>query len=471
MIARLAKHFSIFNSLVGRFIFASLLLLPLFISISGTLLINTFEHSQKKAEQEKLQAQLYVLLSLTEFEDKKLMLPETLTEPRFNQQNSGLYGAIYHANGNELWRSTSADLFNTKLYDPEQIFSVGNRVFSEISTDNTILNWFSHDIEWYNEDDSVTPLRFVIASDNATLAAEVSAYQRRLWQWLGILGISLVIIQIMIMQWGLQPLKRLSTQLHALQENKIQQLDNDFPSEIRPVIDSFNTILTHEKSQRERYRNTMSDLAHSLKTPLAVIQSHISNSDNGDSTTIGDELGRINQIISHQLKRAVIRVNQNAIAHQADKVPIKAMVNRLIKILNKVYAEKEITFNNQASDNDAFFGDEADLLEIIGNLLDNACKYGKDQITITTENDGQNLKILISDNGNGIPEEQHKVLLTRGARGDTAQAGQGIGLSVAVDIVSSYGGGLEVTNNVDAPHLCGACFCVTLPQPALQKNS
>ncbi|MGH1485152.1 MAG: ATP-binding protein [Cellvibrionaceae bacterium] len=465
-----SKRYSPFNSLIGRFVFASLILLPLFISISGTLLINSFEHSQQRAEQEKLQAHLYVLLSVAELEQKKLMLPETLTEPRFNQQNSGLYGAIYNADGKELWRSNSASLFNAKLYDTPESFKVGNKSYSQMSDDGVTLNWFSHDIEWYNEDDSITPLRFVIASDNSVMAAEINSYQNRLWQWLSIMGGSLIVIQILIMKWGLQPLKRLSKQLNALQENKIQQLDNNYPTEVEPVIENFNTILVYEKEQRERYRNTMSDLAHSLKTPLAVIQSQMTDEDSSakkidSNSVVNDQLARINQIISHQLKRAVIRVNQNVIAHQADKVSIKAMINRLIKILDKVYSEKNIVFTNLVNDEDVFFGDEADLLEVLGNLIDNACKYGKDSITISTIKDNKGLELRISDNGPGIPEEQYSTLLTRGARGDTAQAGQGIGLSVAVDIISSYGGGLTVQNNIGAPHLTGACFCVTLPSP------
>ena len=459
-----------FSSLIGRFIFASLLLLPIFIFISGTLLINSFKHSQLKAEQETLQTQLYLLLSHTEVENKQVILPDILTEPRFNQQNSGLYAAIYSDNDKELWRSPSAMLLNNDLNNDNLFFLVGNKQYSQVSKNKLTVNQLSHDIEWLDENNQVTRLRFIVASDNSSLKAEIISYQNRLWQWLSAMGASLVAIQIVIMQWGFRPLKRLSRQLLALQENKIQQLDKHYPKEIQPIINDFNTILTYEKNQRERYHNTMSDLAHSLKTPLAVIQSQIQNQVQSQVNSndelypiINEQLARINQIINHQLKRAVIRVNQSAISTQTDKVSIKVITDRLIKTLCKIYIDKQIVFKNLVKEEHLFFGDEADLLEVMGNLLDNACKYGHNAITIMTKKDAHTLSIYISDNGKGLSKTKYSTLLKRGARGDTAQTGQGIGLSVAVDIISSYKGGLTVNNNLGKPHLSGTCFCITLP--------
>jgi two-component system sensor histidine kinase PhoQ len=469
----LRRYFSL-NSLVGRFVLSSLLLLPLFLFLTGQLLINTFEHSQLKSEQEKLQTQLYLLVGLTDLVEKQPVLPEAFAEPRFNLQNSGLYGMVFDKQDTILWLSPSATLLSPELLKPNQVFNTGQTFFfHKNSASNLRLNIFGQDIDWVNEDESVTSLRFVIASDSAGMRSELTAYKNRLWQWLSIMGFGLLIIQMLIMTWGLQPLKQLSQQLTALKENKISTLDNQYPEEIQPVTDSFNQILVHEKQQRERYRNTMSDLAHSLKTPLAVIQSHvekegesksIENKNGETDETIREQLDRINQIISHQLKRAVIRVNQNVINSQTDKISIKAMVDRLIKILSKVYIDKNVQFSNLISDDIFFFGDEADLLEVMGNLMDNACKYGKDAVVIYGNKNNDTTNISISDNGDGINESLKSTLLIRGARGDTAQAGQGIGLSVAVDIISSYGGGLSVKNNIGDPHLSGACFSISLPQ-------
>ncbi|MFT5420983.1 MAG: two-component system sensor histidine kinase PhoQ [Candidatus Endobugula sp.] len=461
------KHLFTSNSLFNRIFFASFIILPIFILLSGSLLLNTFQHSQMKAEQEKLQAQLYLLLGVTEIESGKPSLPNQLTEPRLNQQNSGLYAFIANNKHQELWRSASAELLPALLPRLNNSFTLNQRLFSQLSIADTDsqLNILSFDTEWIDENDNNQAFRFIIISDASPLIAEIKSYRSRLWQWLGSMGIALILAQAIIMLWGLRPLKHLSQQLHQLQKSTITQLDDNYPIEIQPVINNFNRILNQEKQQRERYRNTMSDLAHSLKTPLAVIQSQLSEQPNKDHI-IDDQVSRINQIIAHQLQRAVIRINQSSINHNTNKIYIKKVVARLLKIMSKVYQERNISFSNLSDADSVFFGDEADLLEILGNLIDNACKHGHRAVTITAENAQDYLTIGISDDGKGIDQKISQTILQRGARADTVQPGQGLGLSVVVDIISSYGGEISVTNNAVEPHLSGAFFCVKFKQPA-----
>lgn len=452
------QQFFIRKSLLYRFFLASLFMLPLFIIISGTLLFNTFQQSQMESEKEKLQAQLYLLLSVTEVEAARPRLPEALIEPRLNQPHSGLYGFIVDGDNKELWRSSSAALLpNTTYIDAP--FEANQRLILSVQSPemNMEFHTLSYDAEWFNDLEQVQELRFIIVSDAAPLNAELNSYRSNLWQWLGSLGVALILAQVLIMHWGLRPLKRLSTQLQLLHKNNIEQLGTDYPTEIKPIIDDFNTILVHEKQQRERYRNTMSDLAHSLKTPLAVIQSQLSKQKNTDHT-LHEQLERINQIIAHQLQRAVIRVNKSAINHTANTINVKNIIDRLLKIMDKVYHEKNIHFTNLADPDSVFLGDEADLLEVLGNLIDNACKHGHNAVTISTHTHQRVLTIKISDNGKGIDKQQSHTILQRGERADTAQPGQGLGLSVAVDIISSYGGEITVHNNMPEPHLSGACF-------------
>jgi two-component system sensor histidine kinase PhoQ len=459
------KHLFTSNSLFNRIFFASFIILPLFILLSGSLLLNTFQHSQMKAEQEKLQAQLYLLLGVTEIEAGKPLLPNQLTEPRLNQQNSGLYAFIANDKHQELWRSASAELLPSVLPQLRNNFVLNQRLFSQLPIAGTdiLLNTLSYDTEWIDEDDNGQAFRFIIISDASPLIAEIKSYRSRLWQWLGSMGVALILAQAVIMLWGLRPLKHLSQQLNQLQKSTIAQLDDNYPIEIQPVINNFNRILHQEKQQRERYRNTMSDLAHSLKTPLAVIQSQLSEQPNKDHI-IDDQVSRINQIIAHQLQRAVIRINQSPINHNTNKIHIKKVVGRLLKIMSKVYQERNIHFSNLSNADSVFFGDEADLLEILGNLIDNACKHGHRAVTITSENTQGYLTICISDDGKGIDQQVSQTILQRGARADTVQPGQGLGLSVAVDIISSYGGEISVTNNAVEPHLSGACFCLKFSQ-------
>ena len=447
------------RSLVGRFFIASLFMLPLFIAISASLLLNSFYHSQINAEQEQLQSQLYLLLGLTEIRNKQLSMPPSLPEPRFNQQNSGLYALVFNAQGQEQWRSESAKLLPSTS-PSNQTFIIDQLDFFSVRFGESELLTVTYDIEWIDDEDNIYPLRFVVMKDDSTIDAKTQAYRNRLFQWLGFMSVALIIIQALIMRWGLTPLKILSKQLNALKNHDIDSLSTNYPSEIQPVIDNLNNILEQEKKQRERYRNSLTDLAHSLKTPLAVITSELEK-DSQKHDTVNQQLLRINQIVTHQLQRAVIRSTTNSVNHM-NNIQVYHTVDRLCTTLRKVY-NNTIELTNNCAPDIFFKGDESDLLEALGNILDNACKYGNGKVCIDCISNESELIIRISDNGDGIPETIQKDILKRGARADTMQTGQGIGLTMTADIISSYGGGISIHNNIGEPHLAGACFTLSFP--------
>jgi len=258
-IDKIKKYSLTTNSLVNRFFIASLIILPLFIILSGTLLLNTFKHSQINAEEEQLQIQLYSLLSITEVEDNTPMLPEALAEPRFNQQSSGLYSFIYNNSDEELWRSPSALLIKSYFSENTNKLIANQRQFFQtyLSAEKFEANILQYDVEWLDDNDKAQLLRFIIVSDATPLMAELRSYQKRLWQWLGAMGFLLILAQLIIMRWGLKPLTRLSNQLHELHKHNIQSLDNNYPIEVQPVVNNFNNILRQEKQKKN---NSVNDI-------------------------------------------------------------------------------------------------------------------------------------------------------------------------------------------------------------------
>ncbi len=466
-------------SLVKRFLFGSLVILPLFIIASGTILLNTYQHSRFTAEEETLQAQMYLLLSLAEFENNQLALPEAFIEPRLNQIHSGLYAMIYDNKKRELWRSPSSQLLTLQEQLNQKTFIRNQRFFSNTSINQGItLNTLTYDTEWLSDNNTVNNFRFVIATDAELINNEIKSFRNRLWQWLGFMGLGLLAAQLFIMRWGLRPLRKLSKELLLLKNQSIQQLSQQYPAEVQPVVNNLNEILEQEKQQRERYRNTMADLAHSVKTPLAVIRSqldlsteNIANNTNNINTantqTINEHIDRIDQIIGHQLQRAVIRSNKHSLPIQ-ESTNIFNTINRLTNTLNKVYKDKAVDVKNLCEQNELFYGNESDLLEVLGNILDNAYKYGFSAVVITTKTCAEQLSLKISDDGEGIPHIHRQNILQRGERADTmispSTSGQGLGLSVAAEIISAYGGEIYMTNNEEPPHLSGACFTITFKQ-------
>ncbi|MBR9911741.1 MAG: GHKL domain-containing protein [Gammaproteobacteria bacterium] len=447
------------NSLQGRFIAASLLCLPLFIGASGLLLENAFKENLLSTEQEQLQSQLYILLGSAEVQRGNLWLPEQLPEPRYTLMDSGLYAKILTLNPEHLtdtawlsrWRSTSARLLDETLPESRAPFETNRQSFASLP------HFFrlTYDLVWEDQQGTALPLRFQIYHTRDSYSAQLKRYRQQLWYGLSFLAMALLTLQVFIMRWGLRPLKKLVRELKLLPEQTERQLRGVYPREIAPVTNSLNRVLANEQKQRERYQNTLSDLAHSLKTPLAIIQGEVQQHSHS-SGILTEQVERMNTIIRHQLQRAVLQTNKKL--HTPQK--IRPVVERLCTAMDKVYRDKHIEFNLDIGAGIMYPIESQDLFELLGNLIENACKYGRRQVHIKARRLDSDLIITIGDDGSGIASHQQQAILQRGARADTANPGQGIGLAITQDIVSAYGGSLKVQRSAT---LGGAEFEICLP--------
>lgn len=448
-------------SLQGRFILASLLCLPLFIAASGLLLERAFKDSVIASEFEQLNSQLYILLGAAEVQQGQLFLPEQLHEPRYNVVDSGLYATIstpsqMHPDGvtnwKQLWQSESISILNLTLPYNTVSFATDQRLLE--STGKYFR--LTYDLSWMDDSQQTLPLRFQIYHSQKAYSQQVKKYRQQLWYGLSFLAMGLLTIQVIIMRWGLRPLKRLAKELKRLSLGEQSRLTGHYPGEITPVTNSLNDVLHHEQRQRERYRNTLSDLAHSLKTPLAIVQGELQHTPI-NTQLANEQLERMDNIIRHQLQRAVLQSSQKLHAAQ----PLLPIIQRLCNAMGKVYQEKNIQFELQVAESLTYPIESQDLFELLGNLIENACKYGHDRIVISARDQGSDLSLVVADNGPGIAEQTQDIILQRGARADTAQPGQGIGLAVTTDIVSAYGGSIRAGNSAT---LGGAEFQILLPR-------
>lgn len=436
-------------SIQTRLIISFSILLFVFLGLTGVVLDRAFRSSIEAGASERLQVQIYLMLAAAEFSDGEFYFLEDLREPRFNQLNSGLYGFISRSSLGELWRSDSAEVFS--LADPQvllQPVQVGETKFSKMmSADNEAYFVLSYGILW---EDGISEYIFTVMEDAAVYYSEISNFRASLWSWLGGVALLLLLIQFFLMRWGLLPLHRMARDLKQIETGEKNQLAENYPRELQGVTNNLNVLIETERKQQERYRTTLGDLAHSLKTPLAVIAGVMQTlsrkqKDSGEQLgAIEEQLGRMNQIVSYQLQRAVQSNRSSALVRQ---ILVRPVVEKVLDALAKVYKDKSVSVVAQLDDNVLFYGDERDLLEVLGNVLDNAFKYGEGKVGISTSsasNDFQGLEIVIEDNGSGISEEKQEFVLQRGARADTLVQGQGIGLAVVTDIVSSYDGTIGV---------------------------
>jgi two-component system, OmpR family, sensor histidine kinase PhoQ len=453
----------------ARLFFASALLLPIFLGITGFFLDQAFQTSLLTAEKSRLQRNIYLLYSAADLplkalkknEQPRLEIPKELKDKDFERINSGLYAYIFNDKKQLVWQSNSTSLQTPPTYD--QISPILNadksaEIIFEFENDNYFIAY--SDIYWVVAKNREVPFRFVAVHDSEDFVAEKNAYRNQLWQWLGAVGVLLLIAQTAILRWGLQPLKKLAISLNAMQSGDTRDIEGDHPEELQDIVDNLNQVLAREQALRQRYRNSLSDLAHSLKTPLAVMQAKLSqaSADEELQQLAAEQVARMNQVVTYQLQRAVSSQQQGSY-QRADLEPI---VQRLLNALQKVYANKGVSVHSTIAAHSIFAGDEQDLMEVIGNITENAFKYGKSQVSIHSEIKDKELLISIADDGPGIPTEQQSRILERGHRLDTTLPGQGIGLAVAADIIHSYGGKL----NVRQSNLGGAEFQLLLPLAA-----
>lgn len=436
-------------SIQTRLVISFSILLFVFLGLTGVVLDRAFRNSIEAGASERLQVQIYLLLAAAEFSDDEFYFLEDLREPRFNQLNSGLYGFISRASLGELWRSDSAGVFG--LADPQvlrQSVQVGETQFSKTMNDNSEEYFvLSYGVLWEN---GISEYNFTVMENAAAYYSEISNFRTSLWSWLGGVALLLLLIQFFLMRWGLSPLHRMARDLKQIETGEKNQLAENYPQELQGVTNNLNVLIETERKQQERYRTTLGDLAHSLKTPLAVIagiMQTLSRKKEESSEQLGaveEQLGRMNQIVSYQLQRAVQSNQSSALARQ---VLVKPVVEKVLDALAKVYRDKSVCVVTQLDSKGLFHGDERDLLEVLGNVLDNAFKYGRGDVRISTDSasaETQGLEIVIEDNGYGISEQKQEFVLQRGARADTLVQGQGIGLAVVTDIVSSYDGTIVV---------------------------
>ncbi len=440
------------GSIIRRLLLASMVSLPLFLGITGYAIDQAHSRSLLAAQQSQLQLQFYGILGVMEWSNTQQLSVDRLREPRFWQFRSGLYGFIHSGNGALQWQSSSANSMEF-LQNSFEYLPASEEIFDTFDSKDGVYFRYRYHIIWEDEHGIDYPLVFTLLQSQETYRAELLSFRKNIALWLGLAGIVLLMIQVLVMRWGLQPLGRMSRELKALEAGERENLSGGYPQELTGITRNLNKLLEKEQQQRERYRNTLGDLAHSLKTPLSVMRTATTQN---NQPLIEEQLEKMNSIIAYQLQRAV----STAPKQLGSKTPIKGMLKRLLNSLDKVYREKAIHFTLQCDDQRQAAVDEQDLMELLGNLLDNACKAATSTVAVSVHaGSDSTIVIHIADDGPGFPAAKAETLLQRGTRGDQYGSGQGLGLSVAMDILCAYRGDITIQSS----EWGGALLLITLP--------
>jgi len=443
-------------SINARLILSASVVLVSFIILTAAALDRAFFESARSAVRDRQLGQIYLLLAAAEVDaGGRISMPETLAEPRLNIPGSGLYAQITSGSGKLLWQSNSA--LGRELPFP-QLLQPGEQRFKQIEDrDKTGFFVYSFAINWETES-GVFPFTFHIAEDLKAFHTQIRHYRHSLWGWLGGMALLLLIAEAAILRWGLSPLRRVAIEVAAIESGKQERIQGPYPAEIERLTDNLNALLRHERSQQARYREALANLAHSLKTPLAVMRMASSEAGNRSeaATTLEEQIGRMDQIISYQLQRAATAGPSGMMVTPVAVLPV---AEKIIRALQKVHRDRSIQVQLDVDRNICFRGDHGDLMELLGNLIENAFKWCKSRVILSAEIRTGRLFLTLEDDGPGIPAGQADEILKRGARADQSVPGHGIGLAVVRDVVHAYDGAIQIGHS----RLGGARIGVELP--------
>ncbi len=445
-------------SLTNRLLTTATVALFIALSLIGLVMDRAFKEKTMDMVKERLDGYLKVLLQDIDADDNgNLTVEKNLSIARLTQPESGLYAELISQNFN--WHSQS--MLNVPLPSPTTI-ARGQEHY------NTPLHYKEKDyfrvtggFEFETAQGNVL-FTLSISEDAKNYFKELDEFENNLWMWLLFTSIILLGIQGLIMNWSLQPLKRLTDNLADLEKGKIDRVSDDYPPELAGLTTNLNQLIENERGNLNRQRKTLGDLAHSLKTPLAIMHSELEKTQNLNKNLIQEQIRNMNEIVEYQLKRAAVAGHRTFTVG----IPVIDKLQQIIRTLDKVYRQKHVKTHVQTAPGAEFFGEHGDLMELLGNLIENAYKWCDQNVSVTIKTlilqnkKRTGLSIEVADDGPGISQEKRQELLKRGVRGDEKVKGHGIGLSIVSDIVESYQGKIDINYH---PVLKGAHFIITLP--------
>ena len=458
------------RSLQARQLLAASIGLLAFLALAGYALDRAFIDVASEGQRERLRNYVYAYAGDIEFlRGGEIYLPsESRPPPPVLRPGRGRCGAGVFARGTWASRSASGPQLPeaTMLGAREEKFEGPLPIVRSDGSPGEVYR-YGLGLLWSPEEtrtDDEFAYTIYVMEDAGIVPRQVRVFRAALWVNLGIAGMILLLLQALIVRWSLWPLRRVEHELVRVQRGQADRMGMQHPRELLPLTESINALIESEREHLARQRNTMSDLAHSLKTPLAVLRSRL-DAGTGEAELreeVETQLQRMTDLVTYQLARAASSGHQLFSA----AIEIEPHAEQIVRGLEKIYAAKGAVCEFEIDAAARFHGEPGDLQELLGNLLENAFKWARSRVLLTVRsgdtapNRRPGLVLVVEDDGPGIPPDRVATVLQRGVRGDERVQGHGIGLSIVQDIVHSYRGELHVGRSEE---LGGACFSVRLP--------
>ncbi len=372
-------------------------------------------------------------------------------DPIFNLPFSGHYYLVLFNDGRKL---TSRSLWDHALEIPRLAPGESRRLHRAGPSGQQLLVL----VKGYD----LHGVKFTLAvtEDLTPIEAERDRFTRN-FALLGLLGIALLLVmQRLVVRRSFRRLERVREDIRRLEQREVERLSEDAPAEVLPLVQEFNHLLQLLGQRLERSRNALGNLAHSLKGPLNLLQQYFDGqhaAQTKETQQAGDQVERISRLMERELKRA--RMAGTGLPSRRFDPAVD--LPGLIDVLNNIHRKRNLQIRYGLSGSIPPFGDHEDMLELLGNLLDNACKWANSIVKCgISRNDGQ-ITMTVEDDGPGLSDKQIETITERGSRLDETKEGHGLGLAIVRDIINLYRGEIAFDHS---PELGGLKVTVLLRQ-------
>ncbi len=448
-------------SLRVRFLLATAAVVMVLSLAYGMVALVGYSVSFDKTTFRLLRGESNLFYTFSKWEDGKL----TVDMPDNLIRQSPTMAIIYDTKGNLLWQQKDIPWLKNRIQKEWLRGNGFHEIEADINSSSTLLTDNQEAQEQLSQirkedDDSemthsvavnsypatkLMPALVIVVIDTIPIELKRSYM---VWSWfIYVLAANLLLVVPLLWvaaHWSLRPLAALTREVRELEEHNREALNPETTRELTGLVRNLNRLLKSERERYDKYRTTLTDLTHSLKTPLAVLQSSL-RSLRSEKISVSEaepimleQISRISQQIGYYLNRASMRTDSTLISRELH--PVAPTLDSLISALNKVYQRKGVSISLDISPEISFVGEKNDFMEVMGNVLDNACKYCLEFVEVSAHQADNQLHVIVEDDGPGIPQGKRDLVFDRGQRADTLRPGQGVGLSVARDIVEQYDG-------------------------------
>lgn len=414
--------------------------------VAGFILTDLFRRHVETQAIQGMEAQLEQLLASVDMPvGSRPVLTRPLATPGFRKPYSGLYWQVSTADGKALLRSRS--LWDEFLsLPPDRLFDGQVHRHETKGPDGRRLVALERAVRFPQAADTV--FRLAVARDEDAFVAPVMSFARTLAVSLAVLALGLMVAAGAQVRLGLRPMERLRNALAQMQDKgEGARLEGDYPSEVTPLVHDLNALVAHNEEVVQRARTQAGNLAHGIKTPLAVLANEADSlelrGEKKAAEVIHQQLSLAGRYVDYHLTRARTAGGGGS----ARLTPVLDSLKGITRVMERLFAERGIKITVDVDAQHLFRGERQDLEEMLGNLVENACKWAATQVEVHSRLAGQSLILVIDDDGPGIPPDNREAVFDRGRRFDESAPGSGLGLAIVRDIADLHGGSIGLSES------------------------